>query len=100
MLDSLLDVTLSALNSEKRHLVFWLLQENAERDPWFPLSWSTKLSFRRLGASVWKLSKSVVETADEFELRGHIESSRLIDFQYGFDSPANNFRRPNITFAS
>lgn len=46
----------------------------------------------RLGASAWKLSKSLVEIADGFELRGHIESSRLIDFQYGFDSPANDFR--------
>lgn len=62
--------------------------------PWFPLSWSTnasKLPFMRLGDSVWKLSKTVVETADEFELRGHIESTRLIDFPHGFDSPANNF---------
>lgn len=36
----------------------------------------------QLKASVWKPSKSVVEIADEFELRGHIQSSRLIYFLY------------------
>ena len=51
----------------------------------------------QLKASVWKPSKSVVEIADEFELRGHFRSSRLIYFLYVFDSLANNFRRPNMT---
>lgn len=47
-------------------------------------------------ASVWKLSKSVIETADELELRGHILSIMLICFLYVFDFLANNFQKPKM----
>lgn len=46
----------------------------------------------QLKASVWKLSKSV-KTTDESELRGHIQSVRLICFQHVFEFLVNNFQR-------
>lgn len=49
----------------------------------------------QLKASVWKPSKSVVTIADESELRGHIQSIRLICFLFVFDFRVNNFQRPN-----
>lgn len=98
MSDSLLDITLFVPKSSNRHLVFWLLQENAKHYLWIPFSRRTKgrkSSFMQLKASVWKTSKSVVEIADEFEFRGHIQTSRLIYFLHVFDSLANNFPRAN-----
>lgn len=53
----------------------------------------------QLKASVWKASKSVMEITDEFWLRGHIQSSRLIYFLYVFDSLANNSYIPNMTLS-
>lgn len=52
----------------------------------------------QLKASVWKLSKSAVEIADEFELMGQIKSSGLIYFPYVFGSLADNIHGPNMTF--
>lgn len=102
MSNSLLDITLFALNHQIAICCSDYYKENAKHYLWIPFSQRTKgskSSFMQLKASVWKPSKSVVEIADELELRGHIQSSRLIYFLYVFDSLANNFRRPKMTLS-
>lgn len=80
LINNLGHVTLSALNQQSA--IWWSdcykKMPNIICD--FHLAEALKAVNHHSCDSVWKPSKWGVEMADEFELRGHIESSRLIYF--------------------